>query len=106
MEAVVFAAWITGGATVLASIIGVLGIGAIFKNRKLVVRLCREIEVYHRQEGFLVKNLIKGEGKEPTATLIQQRRGAYRTDSDNNGRPSMTEREARKIRERFFWAEN
>ncbi|SDW04827.1 hypothetical protein [Thiocapsa roseopersicina] len=95
-------ALIGAAATVLAAIIATGGAALIFAHRGVVIRLARQVEAYHAQEGRLVEALISAAGQEPTEALVKQRRGAYRKDASDAARPSMTALEARKIRRRYF----
>ena len=50
IDSSISASLITGGATILAALIGVVGVALIFRRRRTVIKLCREIEAYHAQE--------------------------------------------------------
>ena len=95
-------AWIGALATVGAALIAIVGAVAIFAHRTLVIRLAREVEAYHEHEGWLIEQLIRSEGEEPTAGLVRHRRGVYRREASRDTRPAMTAQEARRVRRRYL----
>lgn len=95
-------ALIGAAATVLAAVIATAGVAAILAHRRTVIDLAKEVEAYHAQEGRLVEMLICCDGKEPTDALIRSRRGQYRSHFSLESRPSMTPKQARRIRRRYL----
>lgn len=98
-------ALIGAAATVLAALIATAGAAAIFTHRRIVIELAKEVEAYHAQEGRLVEMLIRRDGEEPTKSLVQNRRGQYRSAAPSESRPSMTAHQARGIRRRYLSTE-
>jgi hypothetical protein len=82
---VVEAAWITGISTIVAAIIGIVGVVAIVWNRKRVIELCKEVERYHKHEGWLVTKLLEKSEKKLTDEMVIKWSGIYRKDSFGEG---------------------
>lgn len=95
-------ALIEAGATVLAALIATAGVAVILAHRRTVIELAKEVEAYHAQEGRLVEMIIRRDSEEPTEGLIRSRRGQYRSHSSSEGRPTMTAKQARRIRRRYL----
>ena len=95
-------ALISAVATIVAAIIATAGVAAIFAHRRLVIGLAKEVEAYHAQEGRLVAMIIRHRGEEPTKSLVQSRRGLYRSEAPSDDRPSITAHRARQIRRRYL----
>mgnify|MGYP000706867725 CR=1 FL=1 len=95
-------ALIGAAATILSAMIATAGVAAIVANRRQVIKLAKEVEAYHAQEGRLVAMLIRRDGEEPTNSLVQSRRGRYRQEVPVTDRPSMTALSAKRIRRRYL----
>jgi hypothetical protein len=102
INTVVEAAWITGISTIVAALIGIVGVVAIVWNRKRVIELCKEVERYHKHEGWLVTKLLEKSEKESTDEMVIKWRGEYRKLSfGDKPTPSMTEKQALSIRRKY-----
>ena len=102
MDSLISAALITGGATILAAFIGVVGVTLIFWHRRTVINLCREIYAYHAQEGWLVAKLFEVEKqRHASAEQVKHWRGKYRNEASLESKPSMTPKQARGVQHRF-----
>ena len=66
------------------------------------MRLAKEVERYHRLEGWFVEQLLSHEGREVSESMMSHWRGQYRQRSGLNERPTMSANEARKVRRRYL----
>jgi hypothetical protein len=102
MDVKIAVALITGGATILAALIGVVGVALILWNRRTVIRLCKEVESYHGHEGRLVTKLLQNNNETVTEEKVKHWRGKFRNElTSDYGKPMMTAREARSIRQKY-----
>ena len=102
MEIEIQVALVNAAATIIAAIIATAGVALVLAHRKTVLALAKEVEAYHRHEGFLVGRLIDAEGRKVTGGMVKQRRGEFRRMNDSSVRPSMTALQAKKIRTRYL----
>lgn len=101
MSPEIYAAWIVGAATVLAALIGVIGVVAIVTHRAMMLQLCKEVEAYHRHEGAFIRKLLEAADVESPLSdkSLSAQRGIYRTQEfGDDYRPKMTAHQARQIR--------
>jgi hypothetical protein len=103
-DPIIAVALIQAGATILAAIIGVAGVAAILRHRRLVIQLSKNVESYYLHESWLVEQLLKAQKKSeaPSQDLVKHWRGTYRKESGVDPKPYMNDKTAIAIRRRLI----
>ncbi len=90
--------------TIIAALIAVSGAAIIIKARKSIIKLCEEVEAYHKQETYLVGKILDLENKKNNEKMITRYRGVLRNEAAEPGkRPTMTANDAIKLKRRFLF---
>ena len=105
MNTDIVAALIEAGGSVLAAMIGVAGLLAIFKHRLRVDTLAKEVSAYYHHETQLVVAIfrLRNPEQEPDETKVKFLRGKLRSEfATDQPRPTMSAVEANKARKRIL----